>query len=517
MLSSRPIRLAFLCAIALPSCVALAPESEGASERRELAARLFAEHCAACHGAAGEADGRVAASLFPPPRRFSDGRLRLTSARDGRPVRADIEATLRRGMPGSAMPSWEWLGDEAVGALAGHVLELVEVGAERRITLESLTAGEALDRAAARERAKELVQAEARFEAPPRVTPNASVLARGKALYRENCARCHGETGRGLGLEPRWNEDGSLNWPRDFTAGALKGGASFEALATRIACGMPGSAMPSFELPQADLAALATYTASLIPQASEERLVQRSGELVARLIDGHLPTNGLDERWKDAPELEVTLAPIAWRDDAVFSVHVAALHDGHELALRLRWNDPTRDDRLSVEREEPRLDAAAVALSNEMAPPLAGMGAEEHPVNLWHWRASSAVDLLGVLDLVEAAPHLLRDPLANSARADVAPLYLPAPGGALSGGRSAELEGRGAGATEPHEGDLRTLACHTGSEWNVVFVRALASNDERAVELGREPLVAAFAIWDAARGDHGAVKSFSIWQRVVVR
>jgi DMSO reductase family type II enzyme heme b subunit len=124
---------------------------------------------------------------------------------------------------------------------------------------------------------------------------------------------------------------------------------------------------------------------------------------------------------------------------------------------------------------------------------------------------------MGVLDLVESAPHLLRDPLAEAARVDVAPLYLPAPGGALSGGNAAELEGSGAGATEQREGDLRTVACHTGSEWNVVFVRALAPNDGRAVELAREPLVAAFAIWDAARGDHGAVKSFSIWQRVVLR
>lgn len=517
MLCSRAFRLAVPWVLALSSCVALDPEGSGTGERRELAARLFAEHCAACHGPAGEADGRVAVSLFPPPRRFSDGRLRLTSARDGRPVREDIAATLRRGMPGSAMPSWEWLGDEAVEALAGHVLELVELGAERRIEVEALAAGEALDLEGARERATKLVHAGPRFLAPARVTPNASVLARGKALYRDNCARCHGEAGRGLGLEPRWNEDGSLNWPRDFTAGALKGGASFEALATRIACGMPGSAMPSFELPTADLAALATYTASLIPQASEERLVQRSGELVARRIDGKLPSSGLEEGWKDAQELEVTLAPIAWRDDAVFSVRVAALHDGRELALRLRWTDPTRDDSVSIEREQPRLDAAAVALSNEATPPLAGMGAEQHPVNLWHWRARSAVDLLGVLDLVDSAPHLLRDPLAEAARADVAPLYLPAPGGALSGGSAAELEGSGAGATQPREGDLRTVACHTGSEWNVVFVRTLAPPDGRAVELDHEPLVAAFAIWDAARGDHGAVKSFSIWQRIVLR
>ena len=424
---------------------------------------------------------------------------------------------LRRGMPGSAMPAWAWLGDDAVEALAGHVLELVELGAARRLETMALESGEPLDGAAARERGRELVTPGPRFVPPPRVTPNASVLARGKALYRENCQRCHGENGRGLGLEPRWNEDGSLNWSRDFTAGALKGGASFEALSTRIACGMPGSAMPSFELPAADLAALATYTASLIPQASEERLVQRSGELVARRIDGELPTSGLDERWKEARELEVTLAPIAWRDDAVFSVRVSAFHDGNELALRLRWNDATRDDSVSIEREEPRFDAAAVALSNETAPPLAGMGAEDHPVNLWHWRARSAVDLLGVLDLLESAPHLLGNPLAEASRVDVAPLYLPAPGGAFSGGRTAELEGSGAGATEPRDGNLRTVACHTGSEWNVVFLRKLAATDERAVELAPEPLLIAFALWDAARGDRGAVKSFSIWQRLVVR
>src|SRR5690606_32924603 len=99
------------------------------------------------------------------------------------------------------------------------------------------------------------------------------------------CAVCHGEAGEGRADEPRWNTDGNLNWARDFTAGVLKGGASYEALSRRIVLGMPGTAMlPTVLADPDDLPELVQYVQSLIPEGAENRLVHRSASFRATRV-----------------------------------------------------------------------------------------------------------------------------------------------------------------------------------------------------------------------------------------
>src|SRR5688572_20243647 len=71
--------------------------------------QLYVKQCAACHGAQGLGDGPAAYLLYPKPRDFSQGTFRLTSTKSGLPTDDDLLQTLKRGMPGSAMPSWGWL------------------------------------------------------------------------------------------------------------------------------------------------------------------------------------------------------------------------------------------------------------------------------------------------------------------------------------------------------------------------------------------------------------------------
>jgi cytochrome c oxidase cbb3-type subunit III len=80
-----PARLAvWLVAAALLGDFALAalPASGGAPPApagfqlqgdAERGRALFAKHCALCHGAAGDAKGKLAASLDPPPKDLTDG------------------------------------------------------------------------------------------------------------------------------------------------------------------------------------------------------------------------------------------------------------------------------------------------------------------------------------------------------------------------------------------------------------------------------------------------------------
>lgn len=85
-------------------------------------------------------------------------------------------------------------------------------------------------------------------------------LARGKILYAEQCASCHGETGDGKGPQSEGNDPP----PIAFTDEARARERSVFALYQVIEQGLDGTSMPSFaELPSQDRWALAFYAGTL--------------------------------------------------------------------------------------------------------------------------------------------------------------------------------------------------------------------------------------------------------------
>jgi high-affinity iron transporter len=87
-------------------------------------------------------------------------------------------------------------------------------------------------------------------------------LARGAAVYREQCAACHGESGRGDGPKAK-----SLKGPpaANLADPAVMGGTSLLEIYRKIAIGVPGTAMPEFaaDLSEEDRWAVAAYVATL--------------------------------------------------------------------------------------------------------------------------------------------------------------------------------------------------------------------------------------------------------------
>src|SRR5690606_24486850 len=76
---------------------------------------LYASLCASCHGAAGDGDGPLAASLDPAPIAFTD-KERAAS----RSVMALYQVT-SQGVEGTSMPSFASLSEEERWALAFYV------------------------------------------------------------------------------------------------------------------------------------------------------------------------------------------------------------------------------------------------------------------------------------------------------------------------------------------------------------------------------------------------------------
>lgn len=93
------------------------------------------------------------------------------------------------------------------------------------------------------------------------MTPNGKLLARGEALFKQNCSSCHGDTGHGDGPAA-----GSLNpKPRNFTQpNNWTHGYHITEIFNTISTGVKGTGMASFSfIMPADRMALVHYVRSL--------------------------------------------------------------------------------------------------------------------------------------------------------------------------------------------------------------------------------------------------------------
>lgn len=475
---------------------------------------LYGRHCTACHGTLGRGDGPAAPYLFPPARHFEQARFRLVSSQNGAPFDRDLVATLRRGIPGSAMPAWSWLGEEELWSLAAYVRFLAFEGLRSDLAEHARSNGDPLLLAGADRIARERLTPDRALVVPASAPAEPETLARGQRIYLEHCAQCHAQDGTGE-PEPRLDEDQTLNWARDFTAGFLKGGDAPRELACRIRAGMPGTAMPPTELARADELALLAFVRSLIPPGTATRLVHTRSTLVATRVAA-APEEPTDSAWSTSEEIEVVLAPLWWNEDAVLGASLAALHDDESLALRLSWPDATGAVRLFTGAQAS--DGAALQLSASAEPALFGMGAPEEPTNLWHWQALRLEDVAGALDLLEPVPHALSPTEPGAVRADV-PLYQRLLERIPPSERAERITAAGT-ATVAHaqriSGEVSARAAWEDGRWSVVFRRALAAPAGQVPLVPGRPVQLACAVWNGAAGDAGARKSISIWQELVL-
>lgn len=499
---------------AAPAEAAGQPVAQAPSAERGQA--LYTTHCVVCHGAKGDGLGPAAYLLSPLPRDFTSGRFRLVSTENAVPSQADLEAVLRRGMPGSAMPAFEWMRADERESLALHVRELTRAGLVEGLKEYAAAEGEDFDESEAREIA--LRQSTpgpelALGEAPP-VSP--ALLAHGRELYGVSCAPCHGADGRAREVDVQWNEDGTPTRPRDFTAGIFKGEPTRAAVVRRLLCGLPGSPMPATELAQpSDAWALASYVLSLVRPGAEERVRQtRLTVSVGRARA--LPEDPASPAWQRAPAVECALMPLWWRDERVESVELRALHDGERIALHLRWKDATKDEELLG--TETFSDLAALQLSAEDDPPLFAMGDAGRSVDLWSWRAGWERDAGRPRDVADRYPNLSAD-LYGYQPEESAPLFLTARAagnpvaGAQRGHAGEELTAQGLGTVQTRAARDASLAARgvwKDGAWNVVFTRPMASVGAAPLAPGARAYVAA-AVWDGAAQDRNGQKSVTVW------
>jgi mono/diheme cytochrome c family protein len=230
----------------------LGPDAEPTAEDRQAGAEatasgLYALHCSGCHGENGDGNGRAARHLFPKPRDLRAGKFRLVSTVNGVASLEDLEATIRRGMPGTSMRAFDKLGEDQRMLLAHEVRRLNRVGIGEHFIDALLKAEERIDENEVRAVVKlGSTPADTAWVPPISLAADPQAIARGKDAYGQlGCKNCHGEDGTGVWDLPLFDEKGRASPPRNLVHEVFKGGHEPEAIYLRILLGMPGTPHPA--------------------------------------------------------------------------------------------------------------------------------------------------------------------------------------------------------------------------------------------------------------------------------
>jgi mono/diheme cytochrome c family protein len=240
--------------------------------------QLYEANCIQCHGVQGKGDGYGAPFLVPPPRDFTGGQFKFRTTAGGQlPTDEDLFRTISRGANGTGMPPWKYLlNDEERWALVEYVKTF-----EPRFATAGALKPMPLPDAPGRSRSAD----------------------RGREVYAKmQCAKCHGEDGRGVG--PSSNamvdaKDRHVN-ARDFTQpGSFRTGWTEREIIRTLETGMNGVPMPSYSgvMSKQEEYDLVAYIMSVAGPGSGNQKRQ-----LAKSMDG-----------LGAPDRVITLREHAWK------------------------------------------------------------------------------------------------------------------------------------------------------------------------------------------------------------
>lgn len=203
----------------------VAPQPPAASASIAHGKQLYDANCVQCHGPDGRGDGFGAPFLVPPPRDLTAGQFKFRTTSSGAlPTDDDLFRTISRGADGTGMPPWQYLlSDDDRWALVDYVK-----------TFDSRFAN-----------------AHGLKPMPlPDGPPKSAHAGRGREVYAKmQCAKCHGDDGRGVGPSSVTLVDAKGRYvnARDFTQpGSFRTGWTEREIIRTLETGMNGVPMPSY-------------------------------------------------------------------------------------------------------------------------------------------------------------------------------------------------------------------------------------------------------------------------------
>jgi mono/diheme cytochrome c family protein len=231
-----------------------APDVAEAHLRR--GAEVYAANCRQCHGVSGDGNGPAAAYLLPRPRDYRPGIFKFTSTTYGsKPLREDLLRTVRRGIVGTSMPSFDLLPPRDLDAVVDYVLVLTHRGEIESQLAEAAEFDGQVDPRAVPQMVDKVLgrwkAARAQVVYPLTPMPEftaANVKAGYDAFLTRGCSKCHGEDGRGQTAENIGKDSwGQPTKAADLTSGMLRGGTEALDVYRHIVAGINGTPMPAFK------------------------------------------------------------------------------------------------------------------------------------------------------------------------------------------------------------------------------------------------------------------------------
>ena len=190
---------------------------------------VYLKNCVPCHGPSGDGRGEMGLTVKPRPRDFRAAVFKFRSTPSGfLPTDDDLARTIRSGLTGTAMPTFQTLRDSEVRSVTAYVKSF-----------------------SSRWRKAENYAAPLPLPAQPGWFDDADEFdqraAKGKVLFNTACAPCHGEQGDGhgpsaLGLKDSFDEPIT---PSDLRQ-PLRCGPEPKDIYRVLVTGLDGSPMPSF-------------------------------------------------------------------------------------------------------------------------------------------------------------------------------------------------------------------------------------------------------------------------------
>ena len=462
---------------------------------------IFMHMCVFCHGKDGNGGGRATEYLYPWPRDFRKGIFKFRTTPTGTlPRDEDLYRTIVEGVPGTSMPAWkDALTPEDTWALINHIKNFSD-----RFK---------------KEKQGEKIVAKTHPDSSP------ELIEKGKNLYQElKCNRCHGDSLKGDGelsesLMDAWKH---AVFVHDITnPQALKGGHKPDDIFRTISSGLDGTPMRSYiDLPEEGRWALVHYIRSKFSKKFKK--AEFETDIYSFPVDFDLSTDPFSPVWEGVKTTSLVLRPLSARRDAVEIINVASVNNGEQLAVRIKWRDPTHDAFSELHSDIFR-DGVAVQFAlgavtlhthghNE---PFFGMGNRSKPVNIWHWKAGLEEALEAEDDLEYAGGGVDMDAL----------IY----GGIMSNPVSKlnptgenpveELNAEGFGTITPQPPENQNvdgLGEWKDGMWTVVFLRDMPKTGKWDVDFAKriDPALMAFAVWDGVKEDRNGRKVISVWQRL---
>ena len=476
------------------------PEAMQAEGLLARGRNIYLHMCVFCHGKDGNGGGTATNYLYPWPRDFRKGIFKFRSTPTGTlPRDEDLYRTIVKGVSGTSMPAWE----DALSPQDTWALIKIIKSFSPRFNKESQ--GEKI-----------------KIGSPPPLTLD--LVAQGKKLFSQNkCTECHGESLGGDGrlaesLKDAWKHAvfvHDISSPRYYKAGYEP-----KDIYRTLSSGLDGTPMSSYShLPEKDRWALVHYVRS---HFTNKKLIKAEFEtdIFSFRKNFEITTDVNSPIWDEVKTTNLVMRPLSARRDAIDVINFASVNNGEQIAIRLKWQDPSKNAFSELNQDHFR-DGVAVQFAlgdatlhthghNE---PFFGMGNRGKPVNIWHWKSGLEDTLAAEADQeysgdVDMDALIFGGVMSNP----VTKLNLTSENAV----EELNAEGFGTITRQPAENqNVEGYGEWKDGIWTVVFLRDMPKIGKWDADLTRkDPAMVALAVWDGIKEDRNGRKVISVWQRL---